>query len=260
MCGNYKGCKSLKVYINKNILKYNFINSFMNTYYKVADEIEGWFEYKILTPVLLEINKHQNQGNILEIGVLFGKSLIPLLTLLKDKEMAVAVDIYHKYRTKKIEEDQKIQKLKENIRKVFTNDNIFDRLKIVRENSSELNHQDYMNYSDNQKYRLISIDGSHNKNDVFIDIINSTKIITPDGLMIIDDYGQRNWPGVKAAVDKFLENSNEFRPIYLHFRGNKLILCHINYYDKYINIFKNFEDNYAIKYEKLCWDQQVWKK
>ena len=41
----------------------------MELYYNKADEIDGWFNYKIIVPILELINKEQENGNILEIGL-----------------------------------------------------------------------------------------------------------------------------------------------------------------------------------------------
>ena len=121
-----------------------------------------------------------------------------------------------------------------------------------------MNKTHYLKYSDNNKYRIISIDGCHTKDATLIDLKNAVDILTDDGIIIIDDYFNNDWPGVKFGVDIYLSNNNSFRVIYIG--ANKLILCRRNMYDKYIQILKKTDTNFAKHYEKRCWIAGVWKK
>lgn len=231
----------------------------MEKYKNIAETIEGWFKWDEIIPVLEILNNNQNFGNILEIGVHHGKSFIPMILLLKENEIAIAVDVF---------EDQQFNydgsgkgssiKLNENIKKVFDNENIFNKIKIIKEDSTKLNNNDYLCYSNNVKYRIISIDGCHTQHATLIDLWNATKILTEDGIIILDDYFNNSWPGVKFGIDKFMEENNCYRLIYLN--ANKFILCHKKYYDKYIKLLKKISNNRAIKYESRCWNGEVWKK
>lgn len=230
----------------------------MEKYLKVVDEIEGWFCHEFICPLLEIVNNNQEKGHILEIGVHHGKSFIPMTLLLKDKETAVAVDVF---------EDQQFNydnsgagcffKLKENIKKVYDNDEIFNKIKIIKEDSTKLNSIDYLNYTNCEKYRIISIDGCHTKSATLIDLKNAIEILSEDGIIILDDYFNNHWPGVKFGIDTFMEQNNDYRLIYLN--ANKFIICHKNNYEKYMNILGNLPNNDAVLYESRCWMGEVFK-
>ena len=232
----------------------------MQSYIKIAHQIEGWFDYKYICPLLEIINRQQNTGHILEIGVHHGKSFIPMTLLLKNKEIAVALDVF---------EDQQFNydksgkgcssKLKENIEKVYGNDkNIFKKIKIIKEDSTKLKDKDYLKYTKNTKYRIISIDGCHTKNATLIDLNNAINILTDDGIIILDDYFNKDWPGVRFGVDTFMEQNKTYRLIYLN--ANKFILCNQKYYSKYMKSLRNLPNNIAEHYEKRCWIGNVFLK
>lgn len=231
----------------------------MNKYINVVDTIDGWFSWEHICPLLEIINANQKDGNILEIGVHHGKSFIPMTLLLKNNEIAVAVDVF---------EDQQfnydnsgkgcLKQFKENIKKVYLTNNIFDKIKIVKCDSTKMNHEDYLTYTNGEKYRMISIDGCHTKNATLNDLENAVKILTDDGIIILDDYLNNDWPGVKFGIDTFMEKNNNYRLIYLN--ANKFILCHRNYYDNYTALLKNLKNNKAQHYEKRCWNGGVYKK
>jgi len=231
----------------------------MDKYIKVVNTIEGWFNWEDICPLLEIVNNNQEEGNILEIGVHHGKSFIPMTTLLRNNEVAVAVDVF---------EDQQFNydksglgcslKLKENIKKVYQNDEIFTKIKIIKNDSIKMNSNEYLDYTNGGKYRIISIDGCHTKSATLYDLRNAIKILSNDGIIILDDYFNHHWPGVKFGIDTFLEENNNYRLVYLN--ANKFIICYKDNYTKYINILGNLEGNTAQTYESRCWLGEVFKK
>ena len=58
---------------------------------------------------------------------------------------------------------------------------------------------------------MIYIDASHDKDDVFIDGVNSFEYLNKNGILIFDDYG---WGECGIGIDRFLEKySNEIEII-----------------------------------------------
>lgn len=81
----------------------------------------------------------------------------------------------------------------------------------------------------NQRFRFIHIDGGHSRDQTLFDLNLCKKHLQPKGIMVVDDYCHPDWPGVKEAVDAFLEENPDFsiladlnrhgakgRKIYLH--------------------------------------------
>ena len=48
------------------------------------------------------------------------------------------------------------------------------------------------------------IDGDHSAEGVAIDLVLAETIVAPDGIVVLDDYGDSNWPGVEQAVEAHL--------------------------------------------------------
>ena len=140
---------------------------------------------------------------------------------------------------------------------IYDNEDIFNKILIVKKDSTTMNATEYLNFTKGNKYRIISIDGCHTKNATLIDLKNAIKILTNDGIIILDDYFNDHWPGVNFAINEFMSNNNNFRLIYLN--ANKFVLCHKNYYDKYVKILENIP-NIANKYESRCFIGGVFKK
>lgn len=54
-----------------------------------------------------------------------------------------------------------------------------------------------------ESFDLIYVDGSHEEPDVMMDLALAYGLLKPGGVMLVDDYNQPAFPGVKSAVDKF---------------------------------------------------------
>jgi hypothetical protein len=219
----------------------------MDKYYSIADNIDGWFNYKNIIPILEKINSIQKaNGNILEIGIHHGKSFIPMLFFLKNDELAVAVDVFEHqiYNYDKSGRGNKSLFIN-NINIIFNNRHIYSKIRIITADSTRLINNNYLSYVDNNcKYRIISIDGCHTKDATFIDMSNAIQILSDDGIIIIDDYHNISWPGVKEGCDLFMKEHNEYRVFFD--RYNKYIICHKNYY----NIYKTLIEKYNLGLNK----------
>ena len=232
--------------------------TFMEKYKAVADSIDGWFDWVVICPVLEMINNMQEKGNILEIGIHHGKSFIPMTALLRNDEIAVAVDVF---------EDQHLNcdnsgrgcsfNFHNNLLHFYTHEEISNKIRIVKNDSTTMKDVDYLKFTNGEKYRLISIDGCHTQNATLIDLTNAVKILSSDGVIILDDYFNLDWPGVKFGIDLFLSENNDHRLIYLG--ANKFMLCHRDTYCKYMSILQ-LPNNSAVRYESRCWNGNVFKR
>lgn len=54
-----------------------------------------------------------------------------------------------------------------------------------------------------QSFDVIYVDGSHEEDDTLMDLLLSYGLLRPGGVMLVDDYRQPAFPGVKRAVDHF---------------------------------------------------------
>ena len=187
--------------------------------------IKGWLDVRFLEELfnLNEVHEQNNiKGNILEIGVYFGKTFIPLSFLLKDNEIIIGIDCF---------EDQEIntsksgiicsqRRVEHNIKKIYLNKIKDLNFKLMKSDSRILKPKDYFDFTDNElSYRIIHIDGGHDENTCSIDLNNSANILCKNGYIIIDDYQNftkdknldfYHGEGVTKAVDKFLLQNKNF--------------------------------------------------
>ncbi len=114
---------------------------------------------------------------------------------------------------------------------------------IFQKDSTKMNVDDYLSKSNGDKFRIISIDGCHTKRATYTDLKNASKLLTDYGVIVCDDYENPYWPGVKAGVDQFLSETDEFVVFYVGW--NKFILCQRKHYELFKDKFHNVLDNKA---------------
>jgi hypothetical protein len=56
-----------------------------------------------------------------------------------------------------------------------------------------------------RRYGVIVVDGDHSQAGVAADLEWAEEIAAPGGIVVLDDYGDRKWPGVHAALEQHLE-------------------------------------------------------
>ncbi|GAB3250761.1 class I SAM-dependent methyltransferase [Kineosporia babensis] len=61
-----------------------------------------------------------------------------------------------------------------------------------------------------RQYGVIVIDGDHSALGVANDLVFAEKIIAPGGIVVLDDFGDKNWPGVQEATERHLAGSTRF--------------------------------------------------
>ncbi|MBT0772485.1 class I SAM-dependent methyltransferase [Kineosporia sp. J2-2] len=61
-----------------------------------------------------------------------------------------------------------------------------------------------------RQYGVIVIDGDHSATGVANDLRFAEKVAAPGGIVVLDDYGDRNWPGVQDATDNHLTGETRF--------------------------------------------------
>ncbi|MFP1629091.1 class I SAM-dependent methyltransferase [Streptomyces sp. 5K101] len=55
-----------------------------------------------------------------------------------------------------------------------------------------------------REYGVIVVDGDHSEDGVRTDLEWVEEIVAPGGIVVLDDYGDKKWPGVQDALDKHL--------------------------------------------------------
>ncbi|MGV9648488.1 class I SAM-dependent methyltransferase [Streptomyces sp. NPDC003554] len=61
-----------------------------------------------------------------------------------------------------------------------------------------------------RRYGVIIVDGDHSAEGVAKDLEWAEEIAAPGGIVVLDDYRDPNWPGIKEALDKHLAGDTRF--------------------------------------------------
>lgn len=165
----------------------------VDDYFSVYRKLSGWLR-RVDFLLLQKVNDMQKErdltGDVLEIGVFRGRSAILLGYLMAEKEQLVLCDLF---RT-----DFKSAGLSGTPREVFEQNYLrFHRElpTILQCSSLELAAR-----CKPSSFRLIHIDGGHSYDIVRADISTAHTLLLPDGVVVLDDYLNRKFPGVAAAV------------------------------------------------------------
>jgi hypothetical protein len=59
-------------------------------------------------------------------------------------------------------------------------------------------------------YGVIVVDGDHSAEGVLADLQWAERIAAPGAVIVLDDYGDPKWPGIKEALDKHLSGETRF--------------------------------------------------
>jgi hypothetical protein len=186
-------------------------------HYKKIELIPGWLDFQN-AQLLYELASNPDligEGNILEIGAFFGKSAACLGFGLKNNEVLTVIDSFG---TIKFDTNTGVESINQNdfyinlSEKKFRNFYAFSHKKppnvLVGLSADILPKL-------NEKFKLVHIDGGHSYQDVKIDINNTLKIISEKSMIIFDDYGNEDFPGVKSAVNEAILTKKLIPIIYL---------------------------------------------
>ncbi len=61
-----------------------------------------------------------------------------------------------------------------------------------------------------RQYGVMIIDGDHSAAGVADDLRLAEQVVAPDGIVVLDDFGDRNWPGVEEATRAHLTGTTRF--------------------------------------------------
>lgn len=187
------------------------ISQYINT---EAKHIAGWF----FTPDMISfyllalIQKAMGVGgHCCEVGVYHGKSLVLLSLLKAENEYLFAYDLFH---------GEALHKTKLNLETYGNSKNI----EYIQGNTSDYT-QAMLDEKLGGGIRLLHIDAGHEYHEVLQQLLQFTPYVISGGIIIMDDYQDREFPGIEAAVLDFAEydRPRRFTPFFAG--GNKMYLC-----------------------------------
>jgi hypothetical protein len=167
------------------------------------DDVPGWFKHtdQILFDWLLT---NQESGDLLELGVYLGKTAIYIGNYLRPGERFTVCDLFDLARS----EDSILPDVRsfysELTQDAFERNYLtfHDTLPtIVRAKTSEI-----LDHVAPASCRFIHIDASHMYEHVRGDLMAARKLLTPTGIVVLDDYRTEHTPGTAAAIWQAVAN------------------------------------------------------
>lgn len=216
-------------------------------------QISGWLSSHTLAFLYYLNQFHYEQGiegDIAEIGVFQGRFFIALCLMMNTGEKAVAIDVFdeqHLNLDKSGVGDYEI--FSKNIKRVLGGSQF---ICIIKSDSLKVKSQQLLDFTVGRGVRLFSIDGCHTVEHTENDLLLAEQSLASGGVIILDDFENPDWPGVKQGVERFLGRVSTMVPFAVAY--NKLYFTttsHVAKYCGYVEkIIANSMDN--ISFERVA--------
>lgn len=196
---------------------------------KHLGRVEGWLEHSAArgTDFLMRYQTARDiHGDVLEIGVYAGAYFLVLAWALAPPERAVALDIFEEGEPAIPSAQGKLEPFMDNLRRFGPP---FPTT-VIQADSTTLKPSDVMlamQTTTLNPFRWISVDGSHDPDSCYKDLVLARALLMDGGVIALDDWrieGNPQWPGV---IDAELEYQlhDELPPlIHVGTLPNKLLL------------------------------------
>jgi hypothetical protein len=201
---------------------------YLSFYRDVVDkEVAGYF-YPIdivMMYAILQYLQNDIQGDICEIGIAEGKSAISFSNFKNANDSLYLYDIFS---------EENVSIVEKNLQKFGRCDKIVVRL----QDTTKLRIEDL---SFSQSLKLLHIDGCHEHEAVLSDLVVFSPFVSDDGIIMIDDYNDYEFPGVNSATIEFCLSKYNYRNWKVFAIGdNKAYLCLKSRQKKYQEMMISF--------------------
>jgi hypothetical protein len=175
--------------------------------------LPGWLiDYAAIRILDLLAWQEENaiQGPLFEIGIYHGRSLALMLrSALRTKDRVVALDTF---------QFVPLETVKTGLAPIVDPESI-----VWLQTSSTLCSSRQLLHVLGADPRFVSVDGSHECDDVFWDLRLTEDMLAPRGLVAVDDFMNMVAMGVNVGVHKFFATPRNLAPF--AYTCNKLFLC-----------------------------------
>ncbi len=165
-------------------------------------------------------------GGALEIGIHRGQFFIAMNQLIPKEFVSCAVDVFGN-------QDLNIDNSGEGNKEIFIENLLkYDRHKGENVHIIEGDSTNESTLNNIGNFHYISVDGGHTPEHVINDLKIATNKVTPNGIVILDDYFNHWWPSVTEGAIKFLSTTPTLVPFATS--ANKMWMCKLSYKQKYL--------------------------
>lgn len=175
--------------------------------------VQGWLlpgAVKMISAIGAVQERLQICGHVAEIGVHHGKLFILLYLHTRQNEWAAAIDLFER---QDLNIDQSGHGDKDRLITNLQKHAGTDRVIIHAGDSTSLNGLALMDLVGGTPFRMISVDGGHTPEITAKDMATAEEALAEDGVVILDDCFNENWPGVSEGVHRHFQISRSIVPI-----------------------------------------------
>jgi hypothetical protein len=186
-------------------------------------DVLGWLEPTdaLITRVLADLQTQSgHRGGVGEIGVHHGKLFILLYLVLHVGERAFCIDVFE---AQELNPDGSGHGDEPTLRRnLLAHAGSLADIEMLRGNSADMSAGQIL--AATGPVRLFSVDGGHSAELAYNDLCLADATLAPHGVILLDDYFEREWPGVSDGTQQFLR---ERRPDLVPFAIglNKVYFC-----------------------------------
>jgi len=193
--------------------------------------IEGWcspFLWHLITPLAERQAELGVQGPVAEIGVYHGKFFIGLALTKGAAANNCAIDVFDMQQFN-LDGAGKgdLERFRGNVLRAGLPE---AAVAVMRADSMAITDYEVLQVRQaTGGFTFFSVDGCHTPEHTINDIRIAMRLTRPEGIVMVDDYMNVNWPGVQEGVARlFLFDSPRFVPLAVAL--NKLFLCHVSHH------------------------------
>ena len=197
-------------------------------------ELEGWFfgpDQLAFYELCALQERLQIAGDLGEVGVFKGKSLVLLSLLKRDAERLLGFDLF-------------MEDHLEATQSALSAFNAEKNVELFKGLTSEISLEK-LDETIRSPLRFLHIDAGHEYHEVLEQLAIFTPYLGDQAIIAMDDYQDREFPGIEAAVLDFAEQDRPRRFVPFFAGGNKMFLCNVTMapmFQSSLLIAPNFKD------------------
>jgi hypothetical protein len=178
------------------------------------NELEGWFfgpDQLAFFELCALQERLQVSGDLCEVGVFKGKSLVLLSLLKRETERLLGFDLF---------DEDHLEVTQQSLLAFNSEKNV----ELSKGLTSDIS-LDILDETIRNPLRFLHIDAGHEYHEVLEQLAIFTPYLDDYAIIAMDDYQDREFPGIEAAVLDFAEQDRPRRFVPFFAGGNKMFLC-----------------------------------
>lgn len=205
------------------------------------DRINGWLAPEAAQFTVYLVNSGL-MGNVIEFGVFHGKYLSLLYHATTEQQSRLlGIDAF----IGSADIDASRSLVKNNVLEVCGD---CDRLEILHADTMSLKREDVLGFL-REPITFISVDAGHEADNLLNDITLAADLITPGGIIAVDDAFNHTTPGAIEGTCRYLEQRNNGKLAPFAHCFNKLFLTSADHHFYFLDLAKRYvHENKTLDY------------